>query len=68
MDVYGMDSKSQFPDIYKEFIRDQAVLSELYPDNATKQRSRIVTQLDREYEVQESFSEVGYPNQNPVES
>jgi hypothetical protein len=27
MDVYGMDSKSQFPDVYKEFIRDQGVPS-----------------------------------------
>jgi hypothetical protein len=68
MDVYGMGSKSQFPDIYKEFIRDQGVPSGLHRDNASEQRSHIITQLNREYEVKESFSEAGYPNQNPVES
>jgi hypothetical protein len=67
MDVYGMESKSQFPDIYKEFIRDQGVPSGIHRDNATEQKSHIITQLNREYEVRESFAEAGYPNQNPVE-
>jgi hypothetical protein len=68
MDVYGMDSKSQFPDVFRECIRDQGVPSGLHRDNATEQKSHIVTQLNREYEVKESFAEAGYPNQNPVES
>jgi hypothetical protein len=68
MDVYGMESKSQFPDIYKEFIRDQGVPSGLHRDSATEQKSHIITQLNREYEVRESFAEKGYPNLNPVES
>jgi hypothetical protein len=53
MDVYGMDSKSRFPD----FIRDQGVPSGLHRDNATEQRSHIVTQLNSEHEVKESFAE-----------
>jgi hypothetical protein len=52
----------------KEFIRDQGVPSGLHRDNANEQRSGIVTQLNRDYEVKESLSEAGHPNQNPVES
>jgi hypothetical protein len=44
------------------------VPSGLHWDNATEQKSHIVTQLNREYEVKEPFAEAGYPNQNPVES
>jgi hypothetical protein len=68
MDVYGMDSKSQVAEVYKEFIRDQGVPSGLHRDNAPEQKSKIISQMNRDLEVKESFSEVGYPNQNPVES
>jgi hypothetical protein len=67
MDIYGMESKSQSPDVYRELIRDQGVPSSLHRDNATEQKSNIVTQLNRDYELKESLAEVGYPNQNPVE-
>jgi hypothetical protein len=36
--------------------------------NATEQRSNVITQLNRDYEVKESFAEAGDPNRNPVES
>jgi hypothetical protein len=52
MDVYGMESKSQFPDLYKEFIRDQGVPSGLHRDNAMEQRSNVITQLNRDKESQ----------------
>jgi hypothetical protein len=68
MDVYGMENKSQFPEVYKEFIRDQGVPSGLHRDNAPEQKSHVVTQINRDYEVMESFAEAGNPNQNPVES
>jgi hypothetical protein len=68
MDVYGMESKNQFPDVYKEFIRDQGVPSGLHRDNAPEQKSHVITQMNREFEVKETFAEAGYPNQNPVES
>ena len=51
MDVYGMESKSQFPEVYKEFIRDQEVPSGLHRDNAPEQKSNIITQINRDYEV-----------------
>jgi hypothetical protein len=38
MDVYGMEGKSQFPEVYKEFIRDQGVPSGLHRDNASEQK------------------------------
>jgi hypothetical protein len=63
-----MENNSQFPDTYKEFIRDQGVPSGIHRDNASEQKSNIFTQLNRENEIKESFSEAGYPNQNPVES
>ena len=68
MDVYGMESKGQFPEVYREFIRDQGVPSGLHRDNAMEQKSQVITQLNREYDVKESFAEAGYPTQNPVES
>jgi hypothetical protein len=68
MDVYGMESKSQFPDVYREFTRDQGVPSCLHRNNATEQQRNIVTLHNRDYGVKESFAEAGNPNQNPVES
>ena len=68
MDVFGMDSKGQFSEVYKEFIRDQGIPSGLHRDNAPEQKSHVVTQLNRDYGIKESFAEAGYPNQNPVES
>jgi hypothetical protein len=68
MDVYGMESKGKFPEIYKDFIRDQGVPSGLHRDNATEQKSHVITQINRNYEIKESFAEVGNPNQNPMDS
>jgi hypothetical protein len=42
MDVYGMESKGQFPEIYKDFIRDQGVPSGLHRDNETGQKSHAI--------------------------
>jgi hypothetical protein len=68
MDVYGMESKNQFPDVYKEFIRDQGLPSGLHRDNEAEQKSRKISQLNLDYGVKESFVEAGNPNQNPVEA
>jgi hypothetical protein len=49
---------------FKEFMKDQGVLSGLHRDNATEQKRHRITQINRDYEVKESFSEVGSRNQN----
>ena len=63
-----MESKGQVAEVYKEFIRDQGVPSGVNRDNASEQKSKKITEMNREYEVKESFSETGNPNQNHVES
>jgi hypothetical protein len=64
MDVYGMESKRHFDEVYKEFIRDQGIPLGLHRDNASEQKCSGATQLNREYQVKESFAEAGYPNQD----
>jgi hypothetical protein len=67
MDVYGMESKNQFPEGYKEFFRGQGVPSGLHRENAPEQKSLGITQMNREFEVKETFAEAGYPNQRLYE-
>jgi hypothetical protein len=64
---HHMESKNQFPDVYKEFIRDQGLPTGLHRDNAAELKSRKISQLNLDYSVKESFAEAGNPNQNHVE-
>jgi hypothetical protein len=68
LNVYGMDSKSQVPEVYKRFIHDEGIPSGLHRDLAPEQKESMVTKITREYVIKESFAEAGNPNQNPVQS
>ena len=68
IDVYGMKSKSEVPKVYRDFIREKGVPSGLHRDGAMEQKSNEIIQLNREFEVKDSWSEPRYPNQNPVEA
>jgi hypothetical protein len=68
INVYGMESKAGAHDAYRDLIRNKGIPSGLHPDLAEEQNSKQFAEMDREYNVRDSFLEAGYPNQNPVEA
>jgi hypothetical protein len=54
--------------VYKRFIGDEGILSGLHRDLAPEQEESMITKINQEYGIKESFAEEGNPNQNPVES
>ena len=68
MNVYGMNSKSEMPLTYQDFMQDQGIPACLHSDGAAEQKSEKVKSLNREYLVKESYSEPYNPWQNPVET
>ena len=67
IDVYGIKSKSQFPKIYKDFIREQGAPSALRRDNAKEERSEEVLDINRKMLVKDQYSEPHNQQQNTVE-
>ena len=63
-----MESKSQVPEVYQDSLRDEGVPSGLHRDQAPEQKETLITRINQEHNVQESFAEAGNPHQNPVES
>ena len=68
INVYGFKSKSEFPRIYKDFIREEGAPSILRRDNAKEEASEEVLQINRDLFIKDGFSEPYHPYQNPVES
>jgi hypothetical protein len=68
INVYGMESKSQVPEVYQRFLRDEGVPSGIHRDQAPEQKEALITRINREHKIQESFTKAGNPHQNPVES
>jgi hypothetical protein len=68
INVYGLQSKAQAIEAYRDFMKAEGVPSILQRDGAAEQRSQAFIQLNREMEVKDTFSEPGNPQQNPVES
>ena len=68
IDVYGFRSKGEFPNKYRDFIRDHGAPSALRRDNAKEEKSEEVDQIHRELFIKDQFSEPYNPQQNPVES
>ena len=67
IDVYGLKSESEFPDIYRDFIREQGAPSILRRDNAQLERSEKVKEIQREMYIKDEFSEPDNQQQNLVE-
>src|SRR5687768_6357312 len=66
--VYGIKSRAEFPNVYKDFIRAQGAPSALRRDNAQEEKSEQVIDINREYMVKDEFTEPYHPQQNPVET
>ena len=67
IDAEGLKQKSQFPDLYLDFMRKWGVPKSLRRDNALEQCSEQVTEINRERGVKDTYSEPYNPQQNPVE-
>ena len=67
INVYGMKSKGQFPDIYRDFIREHGSPIALRRDNAREEGSAEVLRIQRDMFIKDQFIEPYNPQQNPVE-
>jgi len=66
--VYGIKSRAEFPNVYKDFIRAQGAPSALRRDNAQEEKGEQVIDINREYMIKDEFTEPYHPQQNPVET
>ena len=67
-EVYGMKSKSEFPDIYQDFLRQHGIPHTLRRDNAKEENSTAVRDINRKFVVADEFTEPHSPWQNPAEN
>ena len=65
--IEGFQSKGEFPNLYKDFMRKHGVPSVLRRDNSKEQCSEAIAEINRERGVKDEFSEPYNPQQNPVE-
>ena len=63
-----MDNTWEFPQKYRDFIRDHGAPSALRRDNAQEECSEEVDKIHQELFIKDQFSEPGMQQQNPVES
>jgi hypothetical protein len=67
INVYGMKSKSEFPKVYQDFLRNEGIPTVLRRDGAKEEDSIEVTKLQRKYLIKDEYSEPYNQQQNPVE-
>ena len=70
INVYPMPSKASghIYKAYQDFMRYEGVPECLHHDLAPEQKVDDIINLNRDIQVRDSYSEAGYPNQNPAES
>ena len=66
INVYGMKSKSEFPQVYADFLWNEGIPTVLRRDNAPEEQSTEVTRLQRKYLIKDEYSESQNQQQNPV--
>ena len=57
INVYGMKSKGNFPDAYRDFIREQGCPLALRRDNAKEEQSEEVLKIHRELFIKDQLME-----------
>jgi len=67
IDTYGFRSKGEFPNNYRDFLREQGAPSALRRDNAKQEQSWQVRDIQCSLYIKDEFSEAYNPQQNPVE-
>ena len=66
INVYGMKSKSDFPKVYADFLRNEGIPTVIRRDNAPVEQSQEVTRLNRKYLIKDEYSETQNQQHNPV--
>ena len=66
--IYGFRKKGEFPQLYRDFIREHGAPSALRRDNAKEEKSEEVIEINRELLIKDQYTEPYNPQQNPVES
>jgi len=67
INVYGMRSKAEFPEVYMDFIRREGAPTALRRDNAKEEKSYKVIGINQTYVIEDQFSQPYNQQQNPVE-
>ena len=66
--VYGIKSKGEFHQVYRDFIREHGAPSVLRRDNAKEENNVAIQSIQRELLIKDEYIEPRNPQQNPVES
>lgn len=67
INVYGFRSKGEFPQNYRDFIREEGAPSALRRDNAPEEKSQEILDIHRQFAIKDQWSEAYNQQQNPVE-
>jgi hypothetical protein len=67
INVYGMKSESEMPEVYQNFIREEGAPNILRWDNSQIQSGTRTTRLNQEYFIRDEFTEPNNQQQNPAE-
>lgn len=67
INIYGMDSKGQFPDVYRRFLQEEGAPLALRRDNAKEEKSWTVIDINRKNATKDEYSQDYNQQQNPVE-
>ena len=65
--VFGMDSKSEFPDVLMDFVIERGAPHTLMSDSANEEASKEVDRICRKFQMKQRYSEPYKQHQNPVE-
>jgi hypothetical protein len=68
INAYGLQSKAQIIEAYKDFMKAEGVASALHRDGTAVQKNQALIHLNQEMEVKDTFSEPGNSLRNQVES
>ena len=55
--VYGIKAKGEFPNVYRDFIREHGAPSALRRDNAKEEQSEDVRDINREFMIKDQLTE-----------
>ena len=67
IEVHGMKTKSEFPEVHKDFLRERGIPHTLQKDNAKSKNSAAVKEIHQELVIRDEETEPHHPQQNPVE-
>ena len=66
--VYGMKTESEFPNVYRDHLRQDGIPHTLRRDNARSENSEAIKAIHRELIIADEFSEPHNQQQNPAEN